>query len=130
MLRDLRYYACVGIIDFFELTMDRTEVAIKLTDNSKHSFDNEVNVIGSSYSVDIMSRLEKVEERVREIIFENEKEYPNTIRYFPIPNLDYCDFDVCVVAKISNNGSTYIFSPNERYLQYMSGGQCHKAKLQ
>lgn len=120
MLREMKYYAGVGIIDFFELTMDKTELAIRLSkigESGAPVFDNEGNLVEESYSVAKMKKIEGVEEEIREIIYKVAKEYPHTIRFFPVPNPDYNAFDVCVVAKIDNNGSTYIFAPDKNYLE-------------
>lgn len=42
-------------------------------------------------------------------------EYPHTIELFGIPNENYCE--ICIVAKIRNNGTTYYFSDNLEFLK-------------
>jgi len=116
----MRYYAFVGIIDFFELTFDKKELAIRLTNDDIFLADDEGNTFENCYSLDKMNSIEKIEEQIREIVFKEEKEYPHTIRYFAIPNPNYCDFDIGAVAKVSNNGSTYIFTPNIDYLKVIA----------
>lgn len=117
MYINMRYFQCIGIIDFFKLAMNKKELILKLMDKDEFLEGDEYDL---SILAKIIKEIEDTENKVKEIIFRKEEEYPHTIRYFVMPNPDYCDFDIYVIAKVSNNGSTYVFAPNEKYLEEMS----------
>lgn len=94
----LKYYAEMPAIDLFDGTMTTMEV---------------VNKYSGEYTEDIMNGCEN---EVKEFINEISKEYPHTIRFFPIPDLVYGNFKLGCVAKIENNGSTYILCGNREYI--------------
>lgn len=96
---NLKYYAEVGIIDFFQCTMTTSEAIDKLS-----GVEN--------YSTEVLNGCEK---DVREFIYSISKEYPHTIRFFAIPDLNYSMFRLGCVAKIQNNGSTYILCGDRNY---------------
>lgn len=100
---------CGGIIDWFEHTLSKQELILKTLEAN---IDKTFNEISSDFS--------ECEEQIKEVIFKQEKEYPHTIRYFSVPNFDQLAFDVYAVAKIDNNGSTYIFGSDERVIDAMS----------
>lgn len=114
---NIRYFQCIGIIDYFKLSMNKKELILKFMDKEDFMDSDEYNLnILSSF----IKEVEDTENKVKEMIFKKEKEHPHTIRYFAMPNPGCCDFDIYVIAKISNNGSTYVFAPNEKYLEEMS----------
>ncbi|MBU3208701.1 hypothetical protein [Clostridium algidicarnis] len=98
---NLKYYAEVGIIDFFECTMTIVEAINKLSGVDK--YNEEV--------------LNGCENDVKEFIYSISREYPHTIRFFAIPDLNYGTFRLGCVAKIQNNGSTYILCGNRSYFE-------------
>lgn len=102
----LKYYAEMGIIDFFGFTMTISEVIQKIEEST--SFRKEV-LIGC-------------EKEIKEFIKEISGEYPHTIRFFPIPDFSYGTFNLGCVAKIDNNGSTYILCGNREYFTAVDCG--------
>jgi hypothetical protein len=47
-------------------------------------------------------------------------EKPHTIKYFSIPDYETCDMEICALAKISNNGTTYTFTNNKQFADFLS----------
>jgi len=47
-------------------------------------------------------------------------EKPHTIRYFSIPRYGWCDMEICALAKIDNNGSTFMFTNNKEFAKFIS----------
>lgn len=103
----LKYYSEIGIIDFFELTMSSDELKRKVD-----SRNNEM--IGCSFDMD---DVDICIEKIKEIIYSETHENPHTVRFFSIPNFDYGSFDIGCVAKIDNNGSTYIFANDSKFIE-------------
>ncbi|MBN1042384.1 hypothetical protein FDB64_10845 [Clostridium botulinum] len=93
----LKYYAEMPPIDFFDGTMTTQEV---------------INKCGQ-YTGEVMKECEN---EIKEFIKEVSKEIPHTIRFFAIPDLHYGSFKLGCVAKIHNNGATYILCGNEAYI--------------
>ncbi len=103
----LKYYAEVGIIDSFELAMSPDELKRKI--DPKNDF-----ILGCEFN---MNDVDDCVEKIKAIIYNETREEPHTIKFFSIPNFDYGNFDIGCVAKISNNGSTYIFVNDEKYIK-------------
>lgn len=108
---DIKYYAAMSPIDFFKLSMDRNELLIKLSSQEDY-IEKEKGVL-----VKKANELDELEKRIDDIIYKNEQEHPHTIRYFAIPDFDYAMFRVGVVAKISNNGTTYVFAHDKGIIE-------------
>lgn len=103
----LKYYSEVGIIDFFELAMSPDELKRKIDPKNNYMVGCEFNI----NDVDVCVK------KIKEIIYSETHEEPHTIKFFSIPNFDYNNFDIGCVAKISNNGSTYIFVNDKKYIE-------------
>ena len=100
-----QYYAEMGgIIDFFQFTMTTNEVIEKGE---------------ASYSKEIMIGCEH---EVKEFINEISGEYPQIIKFFAIPDFIYGVFNLGCIAKIDNNGSTYILCGNKDYFDAVDCG--------
>ena len=112
---ELKYYTCIGIIDYFELTMTKEE-AIEKVANDIRPWEEEPK---KEYKKQAIVAINNIENSVKKIINDIENEIPHTIRYFAIPNYD----KLCVVAKIYNNGSTYVFSPDKDFLKYLGADE-------
>jgi hypothetical protein len=103
----LRYYADVGIFDFFELTMDADELKKRAV---PEEFDNE----NREFSYGFTSKdVDNCIEAVRKIVRQDSGEHPHTIRFFAMPIIESENFYLGCVAKITNNGTTYIFSKDK-----------------
>ncbi len=105
----LRYYADVGIFDFFELTMDADELKKRAV--PEEEFDNE----NREFSYGFTSKdVDNCIEAVKQIVLQEGGEEPHTIRFFAMPIIENENFYLGCVAKITNNGITYIFSKDKR----------------
>lgn len=111
------YYIYSGIIDNFNFTLSKEE-AFK-----SYVYDNiYLGVSDVNDAIEFRKRLEKLEEIVKATIYKEEKEYPCIIRYFGIPGYECYEVLLCVVAKVNNNGSTYIFSEDKEFLERYNDG--------
>ena len=54
-------------------------------------------------------------------VYSNSGELPNKIRFFSIPSIgESCEMELCALAKIENNGTTYVFTNNEYFFNAMT----------
>lgn len=97
----LKYYSEIGIIDYFECTMTSEQMVDNLDEYSEYTAED---IYGC-------------EEEIKKSIEEKTGERPHTVRYFGIPDNSYGMFRVACVAKISNNGSTFVFSSDRDYFE-------------
>ena len=101
-----KYYAEMGIIDIFNLTMTASELKQKINE-SESPYTNYIDFTSEDIDACI--------NEITKIINDDTGESPHTIRFFAIPNFSYSTFDLGCVAKIDNNGSTFIFASNKQY---------------
>jgi len=95
----------LGIIDWFFGTHTLDELI--------GSYKEECEAYGSHEDiVSFSTKLKEKEKALIETIELEQNEKPHIIRYFVTPNFSGMTMDVSVVAKIDNNGSTYIFTDN------------------
>lgn len=104
----LRYYAELGIIDFFELSMTSEQII----DNFNGSSNIEKEIIEGCVT------------EIEKFIEEKTGEKPHTVRFFTIPDFSYNGFCIGAVAKISNNGSTFVFCKYSNYLNGLDVDGC------
>lgn len=110
------YYIRGGIIDWFSFTLSKEETYKSYVYNSRF------NVPDFQHLVNFEKELNDLEKKIRQTIFKEENEYPITIRYFGVPNFDYLEVELCAIAKVENNGSTYAFSENKEFLELYNDG--------
>lgn len=113
----IKYFAELGIIDLFglSLTGDELKERVKFDYNdtygsNAHSFYNNVD----------MADIDNIIKEIKEIIRLKSGEEPVVIRFFAIPNFTYLGFDLCPIAKISNNGSTFVFASDKEIFEYFN----------
>jgi hypothetical protein len=56
---------------------------------------------------------------INEVVFNRSKEQPHTAKHFYSPNFECFDTDFCVIAKIYENGTTYIFTNNKHFADFI-----------
>lgn len=98
---DLRYCSELGIIDDFSLVLDEEQF---------------INILAK----DALVSLEKIKgctKDVKKYIKEISGEEPVEIGFFSIPDFDSNCFNFAIVAKIENNGSTYLICDDKNYLE-------------
>lgn len=107
-----KYVLSTGPIDFFYLTLSKEQL-YKNIKSEIYSDNEEININGfrnvddlEKYIIDFVSDIE---------------EKPYIIRYLGIPQHNGCDCELVVIAKISNNGTCFIFSNNKKYLEAVKG---------
>ena len=96
-----KYAVCAGIIDYFEPSFTMQQI---LSDDD----------LKKDYEIKIS--------QINEYIFGLENEKPHTIRFFSLPNFDYSHMEIYAIAKISNNGSTYVFGDDPEVLEFLTRG--------
>lgn len=104
----LRYYADVGIFDFFELTIDADELKKRAV--PEEEFENKDRELSYGFT---SKDVDNCIEAVKKIVLQESGEYPHTIRFFAMPIIENENFYLGCVAKITNNGTTYIFSKDK-----------------
>ena len=105
MKHEFRYHKELGIIDWFFGTLTKDEL-IK-------AYKEDFEASGLSAFV---KEMDEKELGIISTIQAEENEAPHTIRYFVIPDFSGFIMEVSAVAKISNNGSTYLFTDNEQLM--------------
>lgn len=114
---EIRYMAELGIIDLFGMSLSeeelKTRVEFDVKDEYGSHFHSFYNRIASS---DVDSAIEEVEQ----IIKNKTNEMPVLVRFFAIPDFAYSGFELSIVAKIDNNGSTFVFSKTKKLLEYLN----------
>lgn len=106
------YCTCKGIIDHF-LGFDKDQAIRNIVDNY-YEFSGESGEEQIENAKNYTYRFNEIISKTLNYI---EHEEPHTIKYFPFPNYNECSMEWCAVAKISNNGSTYIFSKNKSLIK-------------
>jgi len=99
------YVLSTGPIDFFEYSLSREQIISNIA-NSQHEQDLEIDHI-KNIEIFVEAYVEKIEET------------PHTIRYLGVLNPGMNDIELVVIAKISNNGTCFIFSDNLEYLEFI-----------
>lgn len=102
-----KYVYCNSPIDYFHGTMSKDE----LIENADFSFVNGEDVRRLEFAKEV----EEMCGYIRGWIDKDAGELPHTIQFFSIPNFDNAEMDICAMAKISNNGTTYMFTNNEKF---------------
>jgi len=113
----IKYYAELGIIDLFGLSLSKDELKERVEfdyndtyGSNAHSFYNSIDA----------NDIDDIIKEIKEIIRLQSGEEPIVIRFFAIPNFTYLGFDLCPIAKISNNGSTFVFSGDKDIFEYFN----------
>jgi hypothetical protein len=111
---ELKYMLPTGIIDFFHGSIDKNELAANAIRNL---YPEEESTLESELRL-----IETMEEGIKAAILKNRfgRELPHTIRYFSIPNFDNLEMELCAIAKIDNNGQTFLFTNNNKFLKLYS----------
>lgn len=113
MLKKFEYMLEGAILDFFPLTIDSNSLKNLLTKK----------YLGYSYNYNEANEyVDEVVSQINNEIFRKSKEKPLNIRFFSIPDFDWMTMQLCAVAKIDNNGTTFVFSNNYNFLKSLSQG--------
>ena len=102
-------------IDFFHATFKIEE----LKENIQKTYDGQVNS-----DAKLRANYLFIEKTIEELSGEK----PYEIRYFSIPNYDYCSMELCAVAKIYNNGTTYTLTNNDDFAKIIAERTCSDIK--
>lgn len=109
---EMKFFAEVGAVNFFQLSMTKGEILQKLFP----SF--EVRKNDMPHFLKELTDLTEVEQKINKAILREFSEEPHVIRYFTVPNIDNNTFELFAIAKIFNNGSTFIIGPNKKLLKF------------
>jgi hypothetical protein len=98
-------------IDFFYACLSKDSLISNYRDEAKH--------LGGSIS-EFESKVDKAIEFVKSTVEKMSDELPHTIKFITIPRYGFCDTEICMLAKISNNGTTYLFTDNKDFAEFIS----------
>jgi hypothetical protein len=101
------YYAELGQMDFWELSLSKE----KLKNKARKKFF----VPGADRAV-TEEEIEICHNEITNLITKESDEPPIMIGYFAIPEFTYGAFKIGCVAKIDNNGSTFVFADDKDLL--------------
>lgn len=113
MLNKFNYLLEGAILDFFPLTVDANTLKNLLT---KSYLDESYNSNEANELVD------GILNQINNEVYRNSNEKPLKIRFFSIPDFDYMTMQLCAVAKIDRDGTTFVFSNNYKFLESLSQG--------
>jgi hypothetical protein len=100
------YALMFEIIDFFSGTLTADELQIQ---KIKETDSTDLN--------SIKKMIDESKSQIDSYVYSQEKEVPFLIRYFGIPQIGEYETNICAVAKVTNNGTTYLFSNNYDFLK-------------
>jgi len=80
-------------------------------------------------STDKSQYVDICEDTIIRVVEKVSGEKPHTIRYFTIPDVDAFNFTIGCVAKIDNNGTTYIFLNDHNVLENMNSDGFGEIKI-
>lgn len=106
-----KYVLSIGPIDFFHYSLTLHQAIDNLVENMEClNLSHGLKEIADAYiyADDFVTKIE---------------EKPHTIRFLSIPRESYSDLELVVIAKISNNGTCFIFSNNRDYLEWINTGR-------
>ena len=104
-----------GPVDFFYATFTVEE----LLEDIQKMYNGQV-----SYDAELRENYLFIEKTIEEISGEK----PYVIRYFSIPDYDACAMELCAVAKIYNNGTTYTLTNNFKLAEIIAEKTCFDMK--
>lgn len=107
MDKNFKYVIEGSPIDFF-YTMQSKNSLIQAYCDEQVEDSNFIDNLNTNYDF-IISTVEKIS-----------CEKPTIVRYFSIPRYGYCDMELCAIAKIDNNGTTFMFTNNKDFAEFIS----------
>lgn len=110
-----------GIIDYFELAMTEEEAVKKLIADEELS-DEELRDVESS-RVEAERQISEYMKQIKEVVKRETEEEPKIIRFFAIPDCDMNRLTLYSVAKIENNGETFIFGDDKEIINKIGSSQ-------
>ena len=113
----IKYYAELGIIDLFGLSLSENELKERARFDSQDSYGSHWR---SFYENINASDIDAMVSEIKNIIKNETNEEPCVVRFFAVPDFGYLGFNLCPIAKITNNGSTFVFSQSKGLLEYLN----------
>lgn len=98
-------------IDFFFSTFSKQQLL--------ESFKKESSRLGVGESLKFEKDIEENAAYIEAIVKKIANETPHTIEYFSIPRYAWCDMEICALAKIQNNGTTFMFTNNKEFADFI-----------
>ena len=108
-----KYYIADGPFDFWQRTLSPEQ----LIDNYKNDYYNKYGQ-SECYRRSI-KEVKEITEQIRGFVYSSDKEYPHTIAFTSIPTTCGFEFELVGLAKIENNGTSYIFCNDLDYMKYL-----------
>ena len=113
----LKYFAELGIIDLFGLSLSRDELEERIIFDHKDTYGSHAQSFYNNVDVE---DIDSAVNEIKEIIKLKYGEEPIVIRFFAIPDFEYLGFNLCPIAKISTNGSTFVFAKDKEIFEYLN----------
>ncbi|MCL2753363.1 MAG: hypothetical protein FWE44_04355 [Defluviitaleaceae bacterium] len=81
-----------------------------------------------SYAENELHNIQKIEQFVSRVINKEYGESPHKIKFFALPLLNEITTDICCIAKIGNNGTTFIFTNNLEFARCLGSDEIYQVK--
>jgi len=119
--------AC-GPVDFWEGCMTAEELLLNICSYRGYLAIPPFDVVGfdslEEERLNISKKLAFVEHAILESFYSDEK--PHTIRFFAIPDPSNGNTEICCVAKVSNNGITFVFTNNLNFAKHFDSDDIYQ----
>lgn len=112
-----RYVQLSGIIDDFQFSMTADDFIANALKTYEFGRPNKSDYIkGLIDEIDIM--LDQIDQF---LLNSDEHDKPHTVRFFGVPDFSGFGFVIMAVAKIINNGQTYLFGNDKKLMIGIAG---------
>jgi len=81
-----------------------------------------------SYAENELRNIREIEKFVTQVINKEHGESPQTIKFFALPLLNDFITDICCIAKIGNNGTTFIFTNNLEFARCLGSNEIYQVE--
>lgn len=102
-----------GIIDWFDFTMTGQEII------GKAACDSITQAIDPRGAGAVAEQIRLSVEQVRDLIYNQTREYPQIVRFFSLPNFKAGKFNLFAVAATANR-ATYLFGNDREMLKVLA----------
>jgi hypothetical protein len=113
MTMPFQYARFGGVIEWFDFTMTGQEII------GKAACDSITQAIDPQGAGAVAEQIGRSVDQVRDLIYNQTREYPQIIRFFSLPNFQSRNFSLLAAARTAN-GATYIFGNDRETLKMLA----------